>query len=234
MARTVIVGDIHGCREELEDLLAKVGFDPGDHLICVGDVIARGPDSAGVVALLARLGAAIVRGNHEEKLLRFRETEASGLGPEPISAMHRRVARTLDAVAWATLGATPLSLDVPSHGLRVVHAGVLPGVKLEHHARRTLLTIRTLAPGGAPSERSTGELWGARYRGPPHVVFGHHAQRATQVHPYATGIDTGCVYGGALTAVVLRAGEHVPPSRSRGDVLVSVPARRVWYGGTRR
>ena len=88
----------------------------------------------------------------------------------------------------------------------------------------TLLHIRTV-PRGRDKERV---LWGARYAGPPHVVFGHHAAPGLQMHPWATGLDTGCVYGGALTAVVLAADQRMPRPlpAARREVLVSQPARR--------
>lgn len=69
--RLVIVGDVHGQKKALEDLLAKMGFDndSGDHLVLVGDLVNKGPDSAGVVALAMDLGAHAVRGNHEDRVL---------------------------------------------------------------------------------------------------------------------------------------------------------------------
>ncbi|HLV20844.1 MAG TPA: hypothetical protein VKZ49_08175, partial [Polyangiaceae bacterium] len=79
------------------------------------------------------------------------------------------------------------------------------------------------------SERWGSILWGARYTGPPHLVFGHNAREGVQLHPWATGLDSGCVYGGALTAMVLEAAEPVPPAAERQRVLVSVPARRVYF-----
>src|SRR5574342_426539 len=64
--RRIYIGDVQGCREELELLLERVKFDPaGDHLISVGDAVNRGPDSAGCVRLFKQLGAEMVIGNHE-------------------------------------------------------------------------------------------------------------------------------------------------------------------------
>ena len=77
---------------------------------------------------------------------------------------------------------------------------------------------------GEPSEK-WGEPWGARYAGPPHIVFGHNARRRPQLHPFATGLDTGCVYGGRLTAMILPEGAAPPSVAERQDCLISVPAR---------
>jgi Calcineurin-like phosphoesterase len=223
MARTIFIGDVHGCREELEALLARVGFsagDAGDRLVMVGDLVVRGPDPAGTLDLLASLGARSVRGNHENRLLRCR----AGLAP-PGDAQRVTIAALADR-HWAFLEALPLWLDLPEHGVRVVHAGVVPGVSIERQSPRALMYMRCLTASGAPDERRGEALWGARYRGPPHVVFGHNAQAELQIHPAATGLDTGAVYGGRLTALVLAEGARPPPPAERGEVLVSVPARR--------
>lgn len=228
--RTVIVGDVHGCRAELEDLLARVGFSRGDLLVFVGDVVARGPDSKGVVELIRKLDAKVVRGNHEEKLIRWYTARRAGLVPEPLGDMHKRVARSLSREDWQFLRRTPLWLELPEHGLQVIHAGLLPGLGMEHQARRTLLSIRTVGDQGEPISRPGSNVWGLHYEGPTQIVFGHFARQRPQIHPFATGIDTACVYGGALTAMVLRDRERVPPMQDRLDCLVSVPARRRWYG----
>ena len=92
------------------------------------------------------------------------------------------------------------------------------------------MRIRTvIAPDGQRGQ-AVSVLWGKRYSGPPHIVFGHNAAPGLQLHPWATGLDTGCVYGGRLTAMVLADGQRVPGTiAARRDVLVSQPARRVWY-----
>lgn len=78
MPRSVIVGDVHGCLRELEELLARVRLDGDDNLYFVGDLVARGPDTRGVLALVRRLGAVAVRGNHEHKLIGYIDSQRGG------------------------------------------------------------------------------------------------------------------------------------------------------------
>lgn len=81
--RLVIVGDVHGMKAPLERLLEKVGFkrESGDHLIIVGDLINKGPDSAGVVELAMSLGASAVRGNNEDRVLLAHQAMKTRLVP---------------------------------------------------------------------------------------------------------------------------------------------------------
>jgi hypothetical protein len=225
MPRTVIVGDVHGCRAELEALLAAVGFGAGDRLVMVGDLIARGPDPTGTIDLLREIGARSVRGNHEDRVLRWRRRRHRPLGPA-----HRAVVDVLEERHWAYLESLPLWLDLPEHGVRVVHAGVVPGVPIEKQDARALMYMRCLAPSGKPLEERGSALWGARYASQPHVVFGHNAMAEPQIHAQATGLDTACVYGNRLTAMVLADGSEPPPPKDRASVLVSVPSRKAYFG----
>lgn len=226
MARTVIVGDLHGCRRELEDLLSYVGFSKDDRLVSVGDLVVRGPDPRGVLKLMRSLGARAVRGNHEDRLLRWKESR--GTDQElVIGKLTRKTAEVLRPRDWRFLESLPLWLDLPEHGVRIVHAGLVPGTPIEEQNPRTLLYVRTLGHRGEPIE-IRGKSWAHWYKGPPHVVFGHNALPAPEIAPFATGIDTGVVYGGRLTAMVLRDGESPPPPSDRRSVLVSVPAHRMY------
>jgi hypothetical protein len=242
MGRTVLVGDVHGCPQELEALLHEVHFDTGDRLVLVGDVLARGPDSIGVLDIVRRTGAVLVRGNHEERLLSSRhapdhplswkaDTEsAPNKAGKPLGRLHADVAAKLRPIDWSLLEASPLYVDLPEHNVTVVHAGVVPGLPIEQQKRSTLLTIRTLGPRNEALEKRGNILWGARYKGPRHIVFGHHARAEVQLHPWATGLDTGCVYGGALTGLVLDDGQEVPTDvAARRKLLVAVPAAREYY-----
>lgn len=235
MGRTVIVGDVHGCSAELELLLDRVAFASGDRLIFVGDLVARGPDSRGVLDIARTTGAVIVRGNHEQKLIAWRAEQQAWLRGEaqakaPIGKMHRDIARSLRRIDWTLLETSLLHCDLPEHGLRVVHAGVLPGLPFELQKPATLMSIRTVRKSGRAREKGGSILWGSRYQGPPHVVFGHHAAPGLQMHAWATGLDTGCVYGGRLTALVLAHGEKMPRGFARRRaLLVSQPSLRVYF-----
>ena len=228
MARTIIVGDVHACSRELSALLQRVAFARGvDRLVLVGDVLVRGPDPLRTLDLLRDLGAASVRGNHENKLLSARGTDGHLRSDARLGGEHERVARMLRDEDWRTIEAMPLWLDLPAHGVRVVHAGVIPGTSVERTPPEALMTMRTIDARGRWSDKErAGDLWGASYVGPPHVVFGHNARPGAQLHPWATGVDTGCVYGGDLTAVVLADGEPMPRGEAARAKLVSVAAER--------
>jgi hypothetical protein len=236
MGRTVIVGDVHGCRRELEQVLDRVDFTTGDRLIFVGDLVARGPDSLGVLDVVRRTGAIVVRGNHEQKLLSWKEAKAARLrGQEArevkLGPIHASLAEQLRPVDWSLFDTSLLWLDLPEHGIRVVHAGVEPGIPIDRMKPSTLMRIRTVAADGRATRGGRGTiLWGARYVGPPHIVFGHNAAPGLQLHRWATGLDTGCVYGGRLTALVLAEGEKLPMAfAARRLLLVSQPAARVYF-----
>jgi hypothetical protein len=225
MTFTAIVGDVHGCSAELEELLEQLRFREGhDRLFFVGDLVVRGPDPHGTLALVRKIASGVVRGNHEDRLLAWRRRA------RPLGAEHERLARVLSDEQWAMLDAMPLWIELPEHDVVIVHAGVVPGVPLERTAPEALLKIRTVdADGRWSDEPDEGPLWGSRYEGPPHVVFGHNARAGPQLHEWATGIDTGCVYGGRLTATVLAEGQRMPRGTAAGATLRSVPARRAYY-----
>jgi hypothetical protein len=226
MANTLIIGDVHGCSQELDCLLAEAGHRAGDPVVFVGDVVARGPDSRGVLECIRRLGAKSVLGNHEARLLEVRRARAQGEPGPRLGPAHEELLAELSGQDWRDLAGFPLWLDLPEHDVRVVHAGLVPGVAMSEQDPWALTHMRSLGSDGTASDKRSGTLWGARYRGTPHVVFGHNAIDGIQLHPDATGLDSGCVYGGALTALLLPAGAKVPPPAERQ--LVSVKARRAY------
>jgi hypothetical protein len=229
--RTIIFGDVHGCSRELSELLNLLGPTSGDRLFFVGDIVARGPDSRGVVAIVREIGGKSVLGNHEARLLEVRRARLRGDDARPLPPRYEALFRELGDAEWALLDALPLFVDLPEHDARIVHAGVVPGKPFREQDAWTLTNIRSIAPDGSASSVAGAESWGATYRGKPHVVFGHDARRRLQIYPWATGIDTGCVYGGSLTALVLPDNENVPFPEKRRELMVSVRAREAYYMG---
>jgi hypothetical protein len=228
VGRTIIVGDVHGCSAELGELVDRIGPGHSDRFVFVGDLVGRGPDSRGVLRLVRALGGSSVVGNHERKLLAVRAALERGQRPARLSAAYARLLDELSAADYSFLQSMPAYLELVEHGVCVVHAGVVPGVPIAAQQRRHLTTVRSVRADGTPSADSNATPWAELYRGPPHVVFGHNALARLQLYPDATGLDSGCVYGGELTALVLRRRQTPPRPAARRALLVSVAARRCY------
>ena len=217
MQRTILIGDVHGCIDELKALLAACHHAGDDHVILVGDLVAKGPDSQAVVQLARESGFSAVLGNHDDHVLHMRNRVAESAN----RVQHAFVAQSLlpQDVEW--LSGLPLFIELPQAGadadVVVVHGGLIPGVPLAMQPRKHLLNLRSIRDDGQPSNKIDGDPWASRWPGPSHVVFGHDATRGLQQHPHATGLDTGCVYGNRLTALIW-------PERR----LIAVPARRCY------
>ncbi|HSU39432.1 MAG TPA: metallophosphoesterase [Polyangiaceae bacterium] len=231
MPRLIVIGDVHGCSRELDALLDRLGIMRDDRVVFVGDLVAKGPNTHLVLETVRRIGAEVTLGNHEKRLLDARDARREGRPLPRLDPTHARLLDELTDEDWAQLEAMPLWLDVDPL-MRVVHAGIVPGVPMRDQDPHHLITLRSISATGEPSSK-WGPPWAARYQGPPHIVFGHNARKDPQLHPDATGLDTGCVYGGALTALVVPLGSAPPELELRRDALVAEPARKAYadYGG---
>lgn len=181
-----LVGDVHGCLDELEALLSEIDPGPHDLLLFVGDLVRKGPESDGVVEYVRQLpNAYSVRGNNEDKLIQGR-TELDALDESTVDGY---------------LASLPVVISFAD--AMVVHGGVDPRRDLADHGLQDLLTVRAV-----PSENGyDGPFWWETYEGPTRVFFGHTVLEEPLVTDYAVGLDTGCVYGGSLTAYNYRTGE---------------------------
>ena len=172
------------------------GVGENDRLVAVGDLVNKGPDSAGVLDLVEGCGIRCALGNHEAKLLKMASTL-----PEHWSDKERRYEQRLGASVTesaARVADWPLWVDLGD--LLVVHAGLEPGKsRLEDMSRQVLLTIRTWDGTGAELDRASDPAWFDCVTWPVPVVFGHWAMRGFVDRPDVKGLDTGCVYGMRLT-----------------------------------
>lgn len=234
MARSIFIGDVHGCAAELAELLDLVGPTAEDAVYLVGDLIARGPDTSGVLRLVREVHGKSVLGNHEAHVLQVRRARLAGEETRRLSPTHEALFSELSEADWSLLDSLPLYVDAATHDVRLVHAGVLPGLSFHQQDVWTLTHIRSVTDKGLASDLAGAESWAAIYRGTRHLVFGHDARRGLQLHSHATGLDTACVYGGSLTALVLPRGEAMPFPNDRRELLVSVRARAAYFTGGER
>lgn len=211
--RTIIIGDVHGCPRELDDLLHLLNVIPGrDRVVFVGDLINKGPNSAAVLRRFRKLRAESILGNHEYNLLRQARD-----GARPTRA-YRRLKKDLGSNwdRWvAAIADWPAYIRTEEW--TVVHAGLVPGRPLEETPPRDLVSIRTWDGKGRSLQDPKNPPWFEFYEDDHLVIFGHWAALGGVVRHNVIGLDTGCVYGNRLSAVVL-------PDRE----VVSVPARRAY------
>lgn len=226
-SHVLIIGDIHGCATEFRSLVETVAqsLERMPTIVCVGDLVNKGPYSGEVVSLARKYNALCVRGNHDDDLLAARYRV--GRFRESLNEYHHNALNELseDDIQW--LQECPLTIAFPWLNLAVVHAGVVPGVKLEDQCRRDLMWMRDVVEERgqwAPLEEGCeGSIpWASVWEGPEFVVFGHDAKRELQVYPYAIGLDTGCCYGKKLSALLINA------DNLEDRIVVNVPAQEVY------
>lgn len=328
-ARLICIGDVHGCVDEVKDLLKKACFCPGDLVLFLGDLIAKGPSSIEVIQLAMAIGAMSVRGNHDQEVIRqsvlfgrgkrvgpnpefssfvgtrssTRRQYSSSDNPEVTSSArasiavngtkgghnppvysrnpvvesvnrkndvsvskdkdstsassvggviysgtgnrnsnyndstgfraggtggyyqrvtggsdHLKIALKLSSREFKWLSKLPYYVASPDLGSVFVHAGFQMNQKLVDQDPWNMMTMRSVLPDGKPSPRCFYKFpWADKWRGPLTVYFGHDAARGLQMYDNAMGLDTGCVYGGQLSAILL-------PDK----IVTNVPARKAY------
>ena len=235
-----VIGDVHGCRTELEALLGRLGYrvtrdasgravdavpPEGRTAVFLGDLVDRGPDSPGVLRLVMGMVTAghalAVPGNHENKLIRAlsgRNVQVShGLAETLGQLAGEDEAFRKDVADFCRGLVSHLVLD--GGRLVVAHAGLK-----EAYQGRVSGRVRSFALYGD----TTGETdefglpvrypWANDYRGRAMVLYGHTPTPDPEWVNNTMCLDTGCVFGGRLTAL-----------RYPEKEMVSVPADRAWY-----
>jgi diadenosine tetraphosphatase ApaH/serine/threonine PP2A family protein phosphatase len=232
-----VIGDIHGCSEELVALLIRLGYrrdgeafahPEGRQAIFLGDLPNRGPDTPGVLAtvtaMVARGTALYTPGNQCVKLYRALRGEIASPKPalattiEKIDALPPGPRKTIVREFFVLFRSAPPYFVLDEGRLVVAHAGIEESMigktseDVVHFVREGDVVGRT--PEGRPIRRD----WGATYRGAALVVYGHTPRARAEFVNNTINIDQGCVYGGALSALRY-------PERQ----VVSVPARRAYW-----
>ncbi|HEY1572793.1 MAG TPA: polynucleotide kinase-phosphatase [Pseudonocardiaceae bacterium] len=235
-----VIGDVHGCLGELADLLDTLGYvvrrdadarptgahhSAGRRAVFLGDLVDRGPDTPGVLRLVMGMvadgDALAVCGNHEQKLVRAlrgkRVTTSHGLA----ESLAQLAAQPADFQARATEFCDGLIAHYVLDGGRLVVAHA--GLAQRYHGRASGRMRSFALYGDTTGETDEYGLpvrypWAEDYRGTAIVLYGHTPVPKTEWVNNTLCLDTGCVFGGELTALRY-------PERE----IVSVPAQRVWY-----
>ncbi len=194
MNRQVIIGDIHGCYDELEALLDKVGPSRDDIIISVGDCIDRGPKSLEVVKFLKENdNTFVIAGNHERKHLNKVFNYAQEITKLQFGRYYE------ETITWMN----GLKYFYESNEVIVVHASLIPGLELVKQPNEVLC-------GSTTGERYLeqvlkGQKWYEVYDKDKPVVFGHYfvGNDPLIYKDKIFGIDTGACHGGYLTAITV-------------------------------
>ncbi|ELU09818.1 hypothetical protein CAPTEDRAFT_55531, partial [Capitella teleta] len=206
--RVVVIGDVHGCFDELQDLLRVHNLMPEDTvLVFCGDIINRGPKNQEVIQFIRNMGYAAysVRGNHEDRViyewLNFHKRSNGHVYKLP--SKYKWVT-TLSSEDIDFLCSLPYTLSIPCMETIVLHAGMDPWKCLCKQQPKDLVLTRNIVNPEETTYRLTDSLddgvpWISCWNGPQHVYFGHDARRGLQERRFGTGLDTGCVYGNRLT-----------------------------------
>ncbi|MEV4455972.1 polynucleotide kinase-phosphatase [Microbispora sp. NPDC049633] len=233
-----IIGDVHGCRAELESLLVKLGWEVGPDgaahpegrtAVFVGDLVDRGPDTPGVLRLvmgMVEAGTALcVSGNHEQKLVRALDGRKVRVAHGLERSLEQLAAEPAEfrAAARAFMDGLISHYRLDGGRLVVAHAGL----KEAYHGRASGRVRAFALYGDTTGETDEYGLpvrypWANDYRGRAMVVYGHTPVPEPEWVNNTICLDTGAVFGGRLTALRY-------PERE----LVSVPAEKVWYEPTR-
>ena len=225
LSQVDVIGDLHGCYDELCRLLDRLGHTDlcgrgpsigegtGPRVIFVGDLTDRGDrnvDTFNLVADLVERGDALcVLGNHDRRFMRWLRGEdvavAHGLGTTigEFERLSRPEQSHFRERALHFYESIPSAVRFDKGQAVVVHAAWRSGMTAEENPKKIYYyamygpTTGKKTPDGFPDRID----WAKGYRGPEHVIFGHQVYKVPYVNLFATGIDTGCVFGGGLTAL---------------------------------
>lgn len=229
MKRTIIIGDVHGCHDELVALLEKCEPRSTDQFVFVGDLVDRGPKSVEVVRSVQELAdqhdVVVLEGNHEAKHRKFRENYTDAEVDDLADILPKaKITQELSEENKEFMESFVLFHRIEEHDVLVVHGGI-PGnmtefpltlEEVEDMSRnkrdafsKIIYTRKIDAKTGKflrlKESTDSDPFWAETYDGRfGHVVFGHEPfVEGIREFPHATGIDTGAVFGGSLTAMIL-------------------------------
>ena len=212
--RTIIYGDVHGCLDEFKTLRSELNLTNDDREISVGDLLDRGPLSNATLTYARENNVELVLGNHEYKYLRYANHEATlkatgKKNPMTLNDEKIEIYNNLSKEDIEYIQAAPFFIKIDN--LTIVHAGITNKIELLNAKKKELESLtrireldenqKTLALG---QTSFNSRFWSEFYNGGEGIiVYGHEAFNKVKIDKHSFGIDTGCVYGNKLTALVI-------------------------------
>lgn len=229
--QTIIVGDVHACLDEFEELLDKLKYNPSIHrLILCGDLFDRGKFNVEMVAKARQLNLECVRGNHEQKFLTWYHSQGTRMSGIYDRYPHYSQFSEADIQYIANM---PFFIELDD--VAIVHAGIKPGIAISKQSKddlmylrytddqRKFVSLRKINKLG--KEASGARFWTDFGSFGKSIVYGHHVHSTDDIRitsfPDGTacyGIDTGCCFGGKLSALIWETKE-----------VVQVQAKQVYH-----
>lgn len=196
--RTLFIGDVHGCLEELKLLLNKVNYcERTDRLIYLGDMINKGPSSFETLKFIRLQNVECLLGNNEVAFLNL--VRKKSLLENALTDLAKKLGEQLeDYCQW--IESFPSYIE--EKDFIAVHAGITPGKTIEKTTLRERTTIRTWDGTGQNLNNVDDPNWYDLYRGEKTVIYGHYAAQRLQVNQKTIGLDSGCVFGGELSCLI--------------------------------
>jgi bis(5'-nucleosyl)-tetraphosphatase (symmetrical) len=209
MNKLIIYGDIHGCYGEFISLRNKINIEENDIEVCVGDIITKGKDSIKILRYIQEHKIKSVLGNHEDKIIRYLQHEKSAnKNPITLDEDEQNIVNNLNSKDIDFLMNLPLFMNFEN--ITILHGGLKNSYDLNNlakHEKTKILRMRYLDKNqnfiAFGKEEDDSTFWADIYDGNQgFVVYGHQWFDEVKKSPSALGIDTGCVYGNKLSAVI--------------------------------
>jgi len=232
--KTWVIGDLHSCLEEFNELLDLIDYKSSDvRIILVGDLYDRGPFHTETVRRCKELNLECVSGNHEQKFLKWLKNKGSR--SDVYSKLSHYDQFSDDDINY--MMQMPLYIKIPELNTVVVHAGVRQGVSLENQSvddlcytrflddKNNFLSLRKIKKIGS-LEAAKGHFWTDHGPWDYNIIYGHQVWDEPRIDVFengtkAIGIDCGAVFGGKLVSYCIETGE-----------FISVKAKKIYYQST--
>lgn len=212
-----VIGDVHGCFDELMVMLKRISNHDKILKLFVGDLVNKGPKNSEVINFMINHTneCLSVRGNHDEVVIS--EWVTNSKNPGSLRPKNKWIESiTKDQIDYLINMPYTISLPAINNSI-IVHAGLIPNQSIDTIDKNALVSMRNLVEIKSnqfewKSKPSEGIAWIEKWLGPQFVYFGHDAKRKLQKGQFAIGLDTGCVYGNQLTGIFIhgnRKGQFV-------------------------